>query len=84
MKSRNTPKYQYGLSTKNKSTKDPLPVPNNTVQFNLTTNLRDHEINQFFVKNGQKQYNIHCAACPKTGNGTKSIISQNGWVVRTF
>ena len=79
------PNINMDFQPKIKAQKDPLPVPNNTVQFNFNkrkTNLSDHEINQFFVKNGQKQYNIHCAAChTKTGNGTKSIISQNGWVV---
>jgi hypothetical protein len=63
----------------------PLPIPNNTVPYNLPK--KHHPLTTFnvtpdFIKEGQKQYNIYCAAChTKTGIGTKSIISKNGWVV---
>ena len=62
-----------------------MAIPKNTVLYNSNNrqkSLKDLDITYDFVKNGQKNYNIHCAAChTQTGNGTKSIISQNGWVV---
>ena len=52
-----------------------MPVPKNTVQFNdrsINERLSNYEIDEDFVINGQKNYNIYCAAChTKTGNGTK-------------
>lgn len=63
----------------------PMPVPEHTLQFGSSMHdapIQTFTVNESFIKNGQKNYNIYCAAChTRTGNGTKSIMSQNGWVV---
>ncbi len=79
------PNINFDFQPKVKAQYDPLPIPENTVQFERSSrrsSLNDFDIDEAFLENGQKNYNIYCAAChTKTGNGTKSIISQNGWVV---
>ena len=79
------PNINFDFQPKIKAQTDPKKIPANTIQFQEYTsdnNLKNYEINEVFIKNGQKNYNIYCAAChTKTGNGTKSIISKNGWIV---
>tara|TARA_A100001015_G_scaffold271376_1_gene324897 strand:+ start:1142 stop:1675 length:534 start_codon:yes stop_codon:yes gene_type:complete len=79
------PNINFDFQPKLKAQSDPYLVPENTTQFQADPeklSLNQFDIDERFVKNGQKNYNIYCAAChTKTGNGTKSIISQNGWVV---
>ena len=79
------PNINLDFQAKVKAQTNPLEIPINTMQFetnNIDRNLTSYNIDTAFLKNGQKNYNIYCAAChTKTGNGTKSIISQNGWVV---
>ena len=79
------PNINFDFQPKIKAQTNPLSIPKNTVIYksnNSKTSLDKLNITYDFVKNGQKNYNIHCAAChTRTGNGTKSIISQNGWVV---
>lgn len=79
------PNINFDFQPKIKAQTDPLPIPKNTIQFESVpnnTSLSAYTIDDVFLKNGQKNYNIYCAAChTKTGDGTKSIISQNGWVV---
>jgi cytochrome c len=79
------PNINFDFQAKIKAQSNPLPIPNNTVQYNLPKKHRPltaFNVTPDFIKNGQKQYNIYCAAChTKTGIGTKSIISKNGWIV---
>ncbi len=79
------PNINFDFQPKVKAQYDPLPIPEKTMQFDANdtkVSLSKLEINDAFLKNGQKNYNIYCSAChTKTGNGTKSIISQNGWIV---
>ena len=79
------PNINFDFQPKIKAQTNPLVIPKNTIIYksdNRQKSLRNLDITYDFVKNGQKNYNIHCAAChTRTGNGTKSIISQNGWVV---
>ena len=79
------PNINFDFQPKIKAQTNPMPVPKNTVQFNdrsINERLSNYEIDEDFVINEQKNYNIYCAAChTKTGNGTKSVISKNGWIV---
>ena len=79
------PNINFDFQPKIKAQRNPLPIPENTMQYNsgMTEKaLSSYTIDEAFLKNGQKNYNIYCAAChTKTGNGTKSIVSQNGWIV---
>ncbi len=79
------PNINFDFQPKVKAQSDPLPIPENTTQYNvdnIPSSLRNYVINEEFIRNGQKNYNIYCASChTRTGNGTKSVISQNGWVV---
>ena len=78
------PNINFDFQPKVKAQMEPRPVPQNTAQFNIQSNdttLRSLKINEDFIYNGQKNYNIYCSAChTKTGNGTKSIVSSKGWI----
>ncbi|RAP23501.1 hypothetical protein DID73_02180 [Candidatus Marinamargulisbacteria bacterium SCGC AG-343-K17] len=79
------PNINFDFQPKVKAQTAPLEVPLYTMQFeysNKKSRLSQFKVDEAFLKNGQKNYNIYCAAChTKTGDGTKSIISQNGWIV---
>jgi len=78
------PNINFDFQPKIKAQTNPLTIPENTVQFEEEISkkkLGEFEINEYFIKNGQKNFNIYCSAChTKTGDGTKSIVSQNGWI----
>jgi mono/diheme cytochrome c family protein len=78
------PNINFDFQPKIKAQTNPLNIPDNTIQFEETIGdhkLDEFEIDAYFIKNGQKNYNIYCSAChTKTGDGTKSIVSQNGWI----
>ncbi|MGA0242051.1 MAG: c-type cytochrome [Candidatus Marinamargulisbacteria bacterium] len=78
------PNINFDFQPKIKAQRNPLPIPENTVQFNsprTNSRLSEYVIDEAFLLNGQKNYVIYCSAChTKTGNGTKSIVSQNGWI----
>ena len=78
------PNINFDFQPKIKAQTNPLDIPENTIQFEQNINdqkLGEFKIDEYFIKNGQKDYNIYCSAChTKTGNGTKSIVSQNGWI----
>ena len=78
------PNINLDFQPKIKAQTNPLPIPKNTIQYeenNLDQALHNFKIDDRFIKNGQKNFNIYCSAChTRTGNGTKSIISQNGWM----
>ena len=75
----------FDFQPKIKAQVDPLKIPDHTMQFeysNKKLKLSGLTIDEAFIKNGRKNYDIYCSAChTKTGDGTKSIISQNGWIV---
>lgn len=79
------PNINFDFQPKIKPQTNPYDIPENTMQFeknHYDLKLNQFDIDEYFIKNGQKNYNIYCSAChTKTGDGTKSIISQNGWVV---
>ncbi|MEK9728225.1 MAG: cytochrome c [Candidatus Margulisiibacteriota bacterium] len=79
------PNINFDFQSKIKAQREPLPIPENTVQYLNSSDdksLSTFKVDERFLKEGQKNYNIYCAAChTKTGNGTKSIITKNGWVV---
>lgn len=79
------PNINFDFQPKIKAQRAPLPVPENTIQYQenpYDSELKEYKIDKSFLTSGQNKYNIYCAAChTKTGNGTKSIITQNGWVV---
>jgi mono/diheme cytochrome c family protein len=79
------PNINFDFQPKIKAQRQPLEVPENTHIYELSDNkeaISKYKIDERFIKNGQKNYNIYCAAChTKTGDGTKSIISKNGWIV---
>ncbi len=79
------PNINLDFQAKIKAQVDPQQIPNNASEFNrfeTDNSLWQYSIDDEFIKDGQKYYNIYCASChTQTGNGIKSIISQNGWVV---
>ena len=79
------PNINFDFQSKIKAQRNPLPIPENTKQYKKSSpnkTIEDFYIDEAFIKNGQKNYNIYCSAChTKTGNGTKSIVSQSGWIV---
>lgn len=79
------PNVNFDFQPKIKAQYNPLSIPEETSQYKTEVqppSLKDYDITESFIRNGQKNYNIYCASChTKSGNGTKSIISQNGWVV---
>ena len=78
------PNINFDFQPKIKAQTNPLNVPKNTMQFEESIgdpSLEEFKIDAYFIKHGQKNYNIYCSAChTKTGDGTKSIVSQNGWI----
>ena len=81
----NYPNVNFDFQPKIKAQRNPMPIPENTVQFDMaptTSQLNDYKVDSAFIKNGQKNYNIYCAAChTKTGNGLKSNVTKSGWIV---
>ena len=79
------PNINFDFQSKIKAQRNPLPIPAHTKQYNVKNKelkLSDYKVDEMFMKNGQKNYNIYCSAChTKTGNGTKSVVSQSGWIV---
>ena len=79
------PNINFDFQPKIKAQRDPLPLPANVVTFQndrQKTRLSEYSIDRAFLLDGQKNYNIYCSAChTKAGNGSKSVVSQNGWVV---
>ena len=79
------PNINFDFQAKIKAQREPLPIPAHTMQFSSkedTRSISDYYVDEAFLKNGKKNYNIYCSAChTKTGNGTKSIVSQSGWIV---
>lgn len=79
------PNINFDFQPKIKAQREPLPIPANTTPYNITKkklSLSQYKIDEDFMKNGQKNFNIYCATChTQTGNGTQSIISKKGWVV---
>ena len=79
------PNINFDFQAKIKAQRKPLPIPANTMQYSTrqdTRQISDFYVDEAFIKNGQKNYNIYCSAChTKTGNGTKSVVSQSGWIV---
>ena len=79
------PNINFDFQPKVNPQTTPMEIPDNTVPYmhsKLKKPLSSYVIDEYFLRNGQKQYNIYCSAChTKTGDGTKSIISKNGWVV---
>ena len=81
------PNINFDFQPKVTPQTDPLPIPVNTIQYKQQTKptksrLSNYSVDEAFIKNGQKNYNIYCAAChTRSGNGIKSIITQNGWTV---
>ena len=64
----NFPKRSYEVGRLNGKYLDKIP--------------KRYDVNTAFLKKGQEKYDIYCSVChTKTGDGTKSIISQNGWIV---
>ena len=78
------PNINFDFQPRFKAQTNPMPIPDNTTQYSAESDslsLKNYSINESFIKNGQKNYNIYCSAChTKTGNGTKSVVSQNGWI----
>ncbi len=79
------PNVNFDFQPKIKAQRNPMPIPEKTVQFEMaptTSKLNEYKIDSAFIKNGQKNYNIYCAAChTKTGNGLKSNVTKSGWIV---
>jgi len=78
------PNINFDFQPKINAQTAPIEPPPNTIPYMHETDetpLSSYSIDDAFIRNGQKNFNIYCAAChTKTGNGLKSITSQNGWL----
>ena len=60
------PNINFDFQPKVKAQSSPMPVPQNTTQFNnkqTYSSLKNLKIDEDFIYNGQKNYNIYCSAC---------------------